>query len=105
MLETGGMVVGLFNDVPFEQGTMEIEPGGILIAYSDGLIEPENVYGEEFGTERLIDVARRNMDASPHVIAEAMMQAAEEWSSSPEQADDMTVIVLRFLDPSQEHSA
>ena len=56
-LETGGMVVGLFNDVPFEQGTLEIEPGGLLIAYSDGLIEPENVYGEEFGTERLIEVA------------------------------------------------
>ena len=52
-LETGGMVVGLFNDVPFEQGTVEIEPGALLIAYSDGLIEPENVYGEEFGTDRL----------------------------------------------------
>ena len=38
-LEIGGMVVGLFNDVPFEQSTLDIEPGGILIAYSDGLIE------------------------------------------------------------------
>ena len=67
------MVVGLFNDVPFQQGAVEIEHGGILIAYSDGLIEPENVYGEEFGTARLIDVAIRNKDASSHVIAEAMM--------------------------------
>jgi sigma-B regulation protein RsbU (phosphoserine phosphatase) len=104
-LETGGMVVGLFNDVPFEQGTIEIEPGGLLMAYSDGLIEPENVYGEEFGTERLIEVAKRNMAAPPTVIAEAMMNAAEEWSSSPEQADDMTVVVMRFTEPSQEPSA
>jgi sigma-B regulation protein RsbU (phosphoserine phosphatase) len=104
-LETGGMVVGLFNDVPFEQGTIEIEPGGLLMAYSDGLIEPENVYGEEFGTERLIEVAKRNMVASPSVIAEAMMKAAEEWSSSPEQADDMTVVVMRFNDPSLEPGA
>ncbi len=51
LLETGGMVVGLFNDVPFQQGAVEIERGGILVAYSDGLIEPENVYGEEFGTD------------------------------------------------------
>ena len=50
-LETGGMVVGLFNDVPFQQGAVEIEHGGMLVAYSDGLIEPENVYGEEFGTD------------------------------------------------------
>ncbi|HLJ22562.1 MAG TPA: SpoIIE family protein phosphatase [Candidatus Acidoferrales bacterium] len=95
-LETGGMVVGLFDDVPFQQGAVEIEHGGMLVAYSDGLIEPENVYGEEFGTERLVDVALRNKDTSSHVIAEAMMHAAEAWSGSPEQADDMTVIVLRF---------
>jgi len=95
-LETGGMVVGLFNEVPFAQGTIDIDPGGLLIAYSDGLIEPENVYGEEFGTDRLIEVAVENQNASPTVIAEAMMRAAEEWSGSPEQADDMTVVVARF---------
>jgi serine phosphatase RsbU (regulator of sigma subunit) len=38
----------------------------------------------------------RDQAASPHVIAEAMVHAAEEWSGSPEQADDMTVIVARF---------
>jgi phosphoserine phosphatase RsbU/P len=104
-LETGGMVVGLFNDVPFQQGAVEIEHGGMLVAYSDGLIEPENVYGEEFGTHRLVDVATRNKDASSHAIAEAMMHAAEEWSGSPEQADDMTVIVMRFSATSQEKRA
>ncbi len=104
-LETGGMVVGLFNDVPFQQGAVEIEHGGMLVAYSDGLIEPENVYGEEFGTVRLIDVATRNKDASSHVIAEAMMHAAEEWSGSPDQADDMTVIVMRFSGASGEKLA
>ena len=104
-LETGGMVVGLFNDVPFQQGSVEIEHGGILVAYSDGLIEPENVYGEEFGTTRLIEVATRNKNASSHVIAEAMMHAAEEWSGTPEQADDMTVIVMRFSAASEERRA
>jgi sigma-B regulation protein RsbU (phosphoserine phosphatase) len=104
-LETGGMVVGLFNDVPFDQGIVTIDPGGILIAYSDGLIEPENVYGEEFGAERLVDVALRARDSSTKVIAEAMMQAAEQWSGSPEQADDMTVIVSRFFTPPVEPQA
>jgi phosphoserine phosphatase RsbU/P len=101
-LETGGMVVGLFSEVPFEQGAVEIEHGGMLVAYSDGLIEPENVYGEEFGAERLIDVVSRNRGKSPHEIAEAMMTAAEEWSGSPEQADDMTVIVMNFSEHAQE---
>jgi sigma-B regulation protein RsbU (phosphoserine phosphatase) len=104
-LETGGMVVGLFNEVSFEQGTIEIEPGGLLFAYSDGLMESENVYGEEFGTERLIEVAIRNREASSHVIAEALMRAASEWSGSPEQADDMTVVVARFSEVSREQQA
>jgi len=47
-------------------------------------------------------VALRNRENSSHVIAEAMMHAAEEWSGSPEQADDMTVIVLRFSADSGE---
>jgi len=44
-------------------------------------------------------VALKNRDASTHDVAQAMMQAAEEWSGSPEQADDMTVIVMRFSGP------
>jgi len=95
-LEIGGMVVGLFSDVSFAQGTIEIEPGSLLIAYSDGLIEPENVYGEEFGTERMIELAQQNQDKSPQEIVATLMSAAEEWSGSPEQADDMTVVVGRF---------
>jgi sigma-B regulation protein RsbU (phosphoserine phosphatase) len=99
------MVVGLFNDVPFQQGAIEIEHGSMLVAYSDGLIEAENAYGEEFGTQRLIDVASRRRDESSHGIAEAMMHAAEEWSGSPEQADDMTVVVMRFSGHAQENRA
>ncbi len=104
-LDTGGMVVGLFDDVPFKQGVVSIKPGGLLVAYSDGLIETENVYGEEFGATRLADVAARNKDASPKGVTDAVVHAAEEWSGSPEQADDMTVIVLRFSEPSQERRA
>jgi sigma-B regulation protein RsbU (phosphoserine phosphatase) len=77
----------------------------MLVAYSDGLIEPENVYGEEFGAERLVEVAAKNKDSSFHNVAEAMMHAAEEWSGSPEQADDMTVIVMRFSEGSGESRA
>ena len=95
-LETGGTVVGLFNDVPYEQGSVQMEPGGVLVAYSDGLIEPENVYGEEFGPDRLTSAALRVCNSTPSEIAGALIQAVEEWSGTPEQADDMTVIVSRF---------
>lgn len=94
-LEQGGTVVGLLEGSEYEQGSIQLEPGSLLVAYSDGLIEPENVYGEEFGTRRLLEVAVRNRNASPRSIAEALMSGVEEWTSSPEQPDDMTVIVAR----------
>jgi phosphoserine phosphatase RsbU/P len=95
-LDKGGMVLGVFEDYEFEEGTETVPPNSTLVGYSDGLVEPENVYGEEFGITRLRDSAIRLNGSSPRVIAQGMMQAAEEWAGTPEQADDMTVIVARL---------
>jgi sigma-B regulation protein RsbU (phosphoserine phosphatase) len=95
-LDKGGMVLGVFEDYDYEEGVETVPPDAILVSYSDGLIEPENVYGEEFGISRLRDAAIRLSASPPRAIAEGMMQAVEEWAGSPEQADDMTVIVARL---------
>ncbi|MCL6481051.1 MAG: SpoIIE family protein phosphatase, partial [Firmicutes bacterium] len=94
-LETGGMVVGLFEHCTFEQGVLTLEPGSVLVAYSDGLVEPENVYGEEFGVRRVQNEVLRQQRLPPEALAETLMVAVEEWSGAPDRADDMTVIVAR----------
>ena len=95
-LDKGGMVLGVFEEYVYEEGVETVPPDSILVGYSDGLVEPENVYGEEFGIARLRDAAIRLNGASPSIIAQGMMQASEEWAGTPEQADDMTVIVARL---------
>ncbi len=95
-LDKGGMVLGVIEEYPFVEGSETVPPDAILVGYSDGLVEPENVYGEEFGIQRLRDAAIRLNGSSPLAIAQGMMQAAEEWAGTPEQADDMTVIVARL---------
>ena len=95
-LDKGGMVLGVFEDYEFVEGTETVPPNAILIGYSDGLVEPENVYGEEFGITRLRDAAMRLNGSTPRTIALGMMQAVEDWAGTPEQADDMTVIVARM---------
>jgi len=95
-LDKGGMVLGVFEEYAFVEGTETVPPDAILVGYSDGLVEPENVYGEEFGIQRLRDAAIRMNGSPPRAIAQGMMQAAEEWAGTPEQADDMTVIVARL---------
>ena len=95
-LDKGGMVLGVMEDYAYEEGLLTVGPDSLLIGYSDGLIEPENVYGEEFGIRRLEETAVRLQGAVPLMVAESLMAAAEEWAGTPEQADDMTVIVARL---------
>jgi sigma-B regulation protein RsbU (phosphoserine phosphatase) len=95
-LDMGGMVLGVADDVCYEEGLVMVPSDSLLVGYSDGLVEPENVYGEEFGIKRLQQAAVYVQGSPPRVVAEALMNAAEEWAGTPEQADDMTVIVARL---------
>ena len=95
-LDVGGMVLGVMEDYIYEEGSLTVSPDSLLIGYSDGLIEPENVYGEEFGIRRLQEAAIHVQGATPIMVAESLMASAEEWAGTPEQADDMTVIVARL---------
>jgi phosphoserine phosphatase RsbU/P len=95
-LDVGGIVLGIVDDYNYQEGCVDVPPNCVVIGYSDGLVEPENAYGEEFGISRLEAAAQRARQASARRIAESLMTAAEEWSGSPEQADDMTVIVAKL---------
>ncbi len=59
-LEYSGTVVGLFDGVAIES-RLPMHPGDIFVAFSDGVTEPENEFGE-FGEERLIELIRANRD-------------------------------------------
>jgi sigma-B regulation protein RsbU (phosphoserine phosphatase) len=95
-LSKGGMVLGVMEDCCYDEEMVHVAENSILVLYSDGVVEPENVYGEEFGIKRLQQAAVYVQASPPKVVAEALMTAAEEWAGTPEQADDMTVIVARL---------
>jgi sigma-B regulation protein RsbU (phosphoserine phosphatase) len=95
-LDKGGTAIGLFEECVWEEGRAEVTPGSVLVIFTDGLTEPENVYGEEFGDKRLMDVALRNREATCAELGNRLIDAAEQWSGTAEQADDMTVVVARM---------
>ena len=95
-LDEGGTVVGLFEDPTYQQRTIHISHGSLLVVFSDGLVEPESVYGEEFGVERLKAEMLRQRGLPPPQLAEDLIDAAERWSGTAEQADDMTVVIARM---------
>ena len=94
-LEVTGTVIGLFPVADYQEQTVQIEDGDLLIAYTDGITEPENAYGEEFGVERLADVVMRHRTAPAGEAIKKVMEAVAHWSTAPELPDDMTVVLAR----------
>ncbi len=93
-LGCGGTVVGLLEHATYDQGVEQLHPGDILIAYSDGVTEPENDFGE-FGEDRLLDVVRRHRHKPLDAISEQVMQALRNWIGGQEQPDDITLVLAR----------
>jgi phosphoserine phosphatase RsbU/P len=93
-LDRGGTVVGLIDNMSYEQGVEQLNPGDILIAYSDGVTEPENEFGE-FGEDRLLEIVRRHRHLPLDAISEQVMQSLRSWIGGQEQPDDITLVLAR----------
>jgi phosphoserine phosphatase RsbU/P len=93
-LEAGGTVIGLFDNMTYDEGAVEMQPGEIFVAYSDGVTEPENDFGE-FGEERLIDIVRENRHLPLPQISQTVTMAVDDWIGDNEQPDDVTLVLAR----------
>jgi sigma-B regulation protein RsbU (phosphoserine phosphatase) len=93
-LDTSGTVVGLFDEVNYDESRIGMVSGDIFIAYSDGITEPENEFGE-FGEERLIELIQRHRDQSLARISEVVTGAVSDWIAGAEQPDDVTLVLAR----------
>jgi sigma-B regulation protein RsbU (phosphoserine phosphatase) len=93
-LEAGGTVIGLFDNMTYDEGSVEMHPGEIFLAYSDGVTEPENEFGE-FGEERLIDLVSVNRRFPLLQISDAVTSAVDDWIGDNEQPDDITLVLAR----------
>jgi phosphoserine phosphatase RsbU/P len=93
-LEAGGTVVGLFDNMAYDEGSVQMHPGEIFVAYSDGITEPENEFGE-FGEERLIDLVSANRHLPLLQISQAVTSAVDDWIGDNEQPDDITLVLAR----------
>jgi sigma-B regulation protein RsbU (phosphoserine phosphatase) len=93
-LEAGGTVVGLFDNMTYAEGAVEMHPGEIFLAYSDGVTEPENDFGE-FGEQRLIDLVRDNRELPLPEISQIVTLAVDNWIGDNEQPDDVTLVLAR----------
>jgi serine phosphatase RsbU (regulator of sigma subunit) len=91
----GGMVLGLLEGVPYEEGEALLDPGDVLVVYSDGVTETWDAGDEEFGEGRLADllVQGRGMDAAS--IQARILSGLDAFSGGAKGTDDRTLIVIK----------
>lgn len=95
-LDAGGMVLGLFPEVEYQEGHVDLGPGDLLVAFTDGVTEALNAAGEEFGEERLKELLRETAGAAPDEIARELTERLHRWIGKAAQHDDMTVVLAKM---------
>jgi phosphoserine phosphatase RsbU/P len=95
-LETGGLICGLFEKAVYEEERVQLQPGDILVMFSDGISEALSQAGEEFGDDRILGSVRKVAQASANDILEELVRTVREFAAGTVQSDDMTAVVMRY---------
>lgn len=95
-LEAGGPVVGLLPFAPYTEQVLTLEPGDLLILYTDGFSEAMTRDDEEWGEERMIAAARAVQTGTAEEVLRSLFRAADAFTAGAPQHDDMTLLILKL---------
>jgi sigma-B regulation protein RsbU (phosphoserine phosphatase) len=96
-LTAGGMPVGLLGIARYEEAALDLHPGDLVVAFSDGIGEATNEQGQIWDESEIERVLLACRDCSAQHVVERLVAAADAFTGSAEQADDMTAVVARVL--------
>ncbi len=94
-MEVNGMVVGAFSFARYGESQIRLEPGDLVVFFTDGISEPEDPYGEMYGEERLVELLLKNAHLEDAALIDRVMDAVKQWTASDELQDDMTIVLCR----------
>jgi sigma-B regulation protein RsbU (phosphoserine phosphatase) len=95
-LETGGLVLGLFEHATFDEETVVLSPGDFIVAFSDGVTEAFDVAGEEYTDERLLASIERHRGKETQALLDGLLADIKTFTGEATQNDDLTLVMVRF---------
>jgi serine phosphatase RsbU (regulator of sigma subunit)/pSer/pThr/pTyr-binding forkhead associated (FHA) protein len=93
-LPSGGMPMGMFPFASYEPAAIELNPGDILVVYSDGLTEAENGQQEDFGEERLLHLIRAEAPRGVEEMQKTLLAELDRFTEGAMQTDDITFLLV-----------
>jgi len=94
-LEPTGMIIGAFPQIDITRSFINVPIGGILVLYTDGILERKNIESKMFGYEGVYDVVRNNIDKDANTIMMAIYDAANAFGNYKKWEDDATVVIIK----------
>lgn len=95
-LEVGGLICGLFEKAAYDEETLQLGPGDMLVIFSDGISEALNGAGEEFGDHRILECLREHAGGHVGEILDCLVHSVKAFAAGTVQSDDMTAVVVRY---------
>jgi sigma-B regulation protein RsbU (phosphoserine phosphatase) len=95
-LEAGGPVVGLLSFATYEEQRLVLQPGDLLLTYTDGISEAMTLEDEEWGEERMLAAAQCLPDGTAQEVLDHLFAEADKFTGKAPQFDDMTLLVMKL---------
>jgi serine phosphatase RsbU (regulator of sigma subunit)/ketosteroid isomerase-like protein len=92
----GGLMLGAFEHATFEQETVQLHPGDLVVAFSDGMTEAADGDGEEFGEVRVLECIEAHRELPPAAHLDRLFERVREFTNDAPQQDDLTALVLLY---------
>ncbi len=97
VLATGGLVLGVTEEFPFEEDSISFKEGDLLVIYSDGVSEAADAGDEQFGEEKLIEFLKKNRHESPQALIDKIVEAVIQHTGDAPQMDDITLVAIKRI--------
>jgi phosphoserine phosphatase RsbU/P len=95
LLTSGGPIIGVFDSCDYEQETIQMQSGDLLVAYTDGVTEAINEDEEEFGENRLRQIIAASASLSAQDLTDKIVESVREYCRDTPQQDDLTLVVMK----------
>jgi len=96
-IDRGSIPLGMFRDTRYHEYYLTTEPGDVLMLYTDGVTEAQNLKGEEFGRDRLARAVKANRELGARELIAAVHAEVLDWTEGHGATDDVTFFVIKAL--------
>lgn len=94
VLERTGMALGVEEESTWVQSSVQIDPGDVLILYTDGIPDSQNDHGEFFDDESIIEIAQNHLEQTAYELQDQILQEVQDFVGNTPQFDDITLMIL-----------